>query len=462
MRRIQFLILLILALSACKKINPEKPKYSGDPISLPKATSRVNVALDIPLIYIQDNLNRELSEQLFEGQSLPFGNGLSSDLSVKRTGEVSLSAKNNQLLIKMPLDLKGILKVEKKVFGQLISTNIPFDEQLIPEISFEPEIGKNWDLSLKNLEIVSWGRSMKYNLLGYEIDLDPLIRGQLQKILNKEILSGNLNRLSFKHFMEETWEVYGEPYKVDQEGIEAYVYTIPQKIKVKEVITNDQHIRLYIGLEGEVFTQIGSKPDIKPSPLPNLFFNDMEDSFVDVVLPLRLSYKDLDRYLNDNFKGKVFALDKSTKLIPGTFESQSFGDRALVKMGFRAIRKDKKDISGDIFLVGKPQFDHEMEAIYFEDIDFDLNSKNLLASTASWMKQGQVLNQIRKMSVYPIGGLLRDSRRELQKLGYFETDYASFRLMNPDLEVEDIYTTEEDIRIYLRSTGQLDVRLKQF
>ena len=50
---------------------------------------------------------------------------------------------------------------------------------------------------------------------------------------------------------------------------------------------------------------------------------------------------------------------------------------------------------------------------------------------------------------------------ELLQLGDINTDFASFRIQSPKLNVDNIYVTENDIRIYLDATGQMEVKLKE-
>ncbi|GAB3661914.1 hypothetical protein GCM10028791_36720 [Echinicola sediminis] len=453
--------LLILIIS-CKGINPEKPKYEGELAELPEAISKINVPLEIPLEFIERNLNKELSEMLYSETGLNMGNGLMADLDVSRIGNLSLSSLGqNKLQIELPLKLKGKINIEKKIFGQTIATGVPFDEGLTPKVSFVPVIGRNWDVGISNIHIESWGRSLKYNLLGYELDFGPMLREHVEKMLDSQLTGENLSRISFRKLMEDTWKAYGKPVKIEQDGLDAYVYTVPHKIKVKEKFTGDQKLKLTVGIEGEVFTQIGSLPNITPSPLPNLYYNDDERNYLDITLPLSIPYKDLDRYLNEMLAGQTFKMDSKTSLSPKAFDTQSFGDRSLVKVDFVVNRNGKKNIQGNVYLVGKPTYDPLREAIVFENIDFDLNTKNLLASSASWIKQGQMLEEIRKYAVYPIGDYVKAARLELQQQGYIETDYASFRVKRPALDVKGIYTTKEDIRLYLRSTGEMEVRLKE-
>src|SRR5690606_14035658 len=169
--RCLILIATLFTSIACKNINPDKPSFSGDPIPLPKAISTLKVPLEIPLTYLEDHLNERLKELLYSEKGLSIGNGLFTDIDVYRTGEVTLDSEGSEKIsITLPLRLKGNLKIEKKIFGQPISTSIPYDETLLPEISFSPEIGENWEVAMANLTIDSWGRTLKFDFLGYEID----------------------------------------------------------------------------------------------------------------------------------------------------------------------------------------------------------------------------------------------------------------------------------------------------
>jgi hypothetical protein len=76
------------------------------------------------------------------------------------------------------------------------------------------------------------------------------------------------------------------------------------------------------------------------------------------------------------------------------------------------------------------------------------------------MKQGQVLTQIKKLASYPIGEYLNEARREMRLQGQLRTAYADFSLLNSQLEVEGVYNTENDIRIYLRTTGKINVKVR--
>lgn len=455
------LFLLFVFFSSCKSIRPERPPASSE-LTQPQAISKVNVPIEIPLSYIESNLNKDWRSKLFAEKGLMIGSGLTTDIDVNRTGKIALTGlENNTVRVKIPMNLKGDLKIEKKVFGQVLSTNFPFNENISPEISFIPEIGRNWDLTIKNLQIENWGRSMKYNLLGFEIDLDKVVKSQLQTVLDNQLSAANLSRFDFKSMAQETWDAFSEPYTIAQEGMEVHFYSVPNKLKVREEITLDQKLILYLGLEGEVISKIGSKPIVPKSPLPNIYYNDNAANELDIMLPLIIRYSDLDDYLNKEISGKTIRLDSKTELLPSKLSTRKYGDKTLMMMDFTAVRKGKKEIKGEMYFAGKPVFDEETESLRFDEPEFDVKSDNGLANIGIRLKKRKIINQIKKSASYPVGDFLREARKEMQQMGYYETDFASFRVKNPSLDIEGIYSTEEDLRIYLRALGQMEVRLKE-
>jgi hypothetical protein len=455
------IFIFLFVFSSCKTIKPDRPPASSDFV-LPQAISKINVPIEIPLSYIESNLNKDWSSKLFAENGLAIGNGLTTDIDVTRTGKIILTGlENNTIRVKLPMNLKGDLKIEKKVFGQVLSTNFPYNESISPEISFVPEIGSNWNLGIKNLEIENWGRSMKYNLLGFEIDLDKVVKSQLQKVLDNQLAAANLSQLDFKNIAQETWGVFSEPYTIAQEGLEVHFYSIPSKLKLTEEITTDQKLKLYIGLEGEMMSKIGSKPIVPKSPLPNISPNENKGNEMELILPLILRYEDLDGYLNTEMSGKTIKIDSKTDIVPTNLKTQKYGDKTLLSMDFTGLRKGKKEIKGKMYFAGKPVFDAESESLRFDEPEFDVKSDNGMANIGIRLKKGKIMNQIKKRANYPIGDFLQNARTELEQQGYFETGFASFRLKNPTLDIEGIYNTEEDVRIYLRSIGQMEVRLKE-
>src|SRR5690554_1648434 len=93
------LLLVICVAWGCKRINPDRPTTNREPVSLPKAVSTINIPLEIPLSFLEDQLNKGLNELLYSESKLNIGNGLFTDINVIRTGSISLSTKGRDVLL---------------------------------------------------------------------------------------------------------------------------------------------------------------------------------------------------------------------------------------------------------------------------------------------------------------------------------------------------------------------------
>lgn len=410
---------------------------------------------------MEQQLNQNTQQKLFKENNLSLGSGLTADVDVDRNGSVELRAlDDNRISVKLPVKVKGELKIERKMFGQKLSTSFPFDDVISPEFSFQPEIGRNWDLNIKDLQINQWGKSMTYNLLGFDIDLGPLVKNQMQRVLNKQMAAADLSRFDFKNMAEETWRVFSEPYTVEQESVQVHFYTLANRMKVKEEIGMDQKLVLYLGMEGEVYSKIGDLPILPENPLPDIYYNENEANELDIILPLMISYQDLDQFLNEAFENKIIRLDSKTEILPLALRTSAYGERVLLEMDFKAIRKSKNEIFGTMYLAGIPDYDMDEETVRFLQPIFDVKSDKGAVNLAIRMRKGKIQRQIRKTAAFPIGDFLRELRRQMNQQDYVETDFASFRVMNPSLDLEGIYHTLEDVRVYFHAEGQMDVKLK--
>lgn len=459
-----FGIIFLLLAGSCRRIQPESAALQSPP-PLPKATSQVNLSLEIPLPYLEQQLNQGLSQRLYMEEALEIGNGLFADIDINKNGHLTLLAgEEGKLRLSLPIVLDGKLKLEKKIFGQLVSTAVPFRESLVPIISFRPVLREDWNMEIEALEIESWGKPLQYDLLGYEIDFEPLVKKRVKTMMEGQLQKEALSRIDLRGLAQATWNAYGKPLHIKNGETEMYLYTIPENIKINNIVITDQKLLFAIGLEGEVQSQFGEGPKTAASVLPKLTQEEVNGNFgnfIDITLPLAIQYATIDEYLNKEMAGKTFRIDSRTQLVPHGFTTGHYGERALVKMDFTALRSGKKDLSGQMFLVGKPVFDSDRDAIVFENIDFEFNTKNFLANSANWLKQGRILNAIQKNAVFPIGDYMEEAKQELNTLGEWQTAFAAVGLDNTDLNVQGIYTTTGDIRLYLKSTGDIRIRWKQ-
>ncbi|MEX2566838.1 MAG: DUF4403 family protein [Cyclobacteriaceae bacterium] len=434
---------------------------SQAPTPAPEAHSQIHFGLKIPLAKLQSTLNQNLQNLLYAEDGMVIGDGLFADININKNGMLQLASQSSgKLVITMPVFMEGKLKLEKKIFGQSVSTALPFEEALTPKVSFKPVLKKDWSFGIEELEIESWGRSLQLDLLGYQIDFEPMVRKRILTIIEQQLDKGVLAQMNFKNLAQTTWNAYSKPIHIQTDRVENYLYTLPKSLSIKEQFTDDQHLLLQIGMEGVVQNSAKKISDKPVQELPDLTLEHADGNFLDITLPLSITYAQIDEYLNATIKDSSFKLDSKTLLIPHEFETGHYGDKALVKMKFTAKRTGKNDVKGEIFLVGKPIYNPEIQSIVFTGIDFDLKTESFYANTANWLKKRKILNAIQKHAVYPIAEYLGKAQEEMDTLGGWNTSFASANLDKTSLSVDGIHPQKDKIMIYLKTTGDIQVNWK--
>jgi hypothetical protein len=460
-KHIIFTVLIaILVFASCKSIKPERAPAPTLP-EPPVASSSINFPIEIPLSQIEQRLNALPTSRLFQDQGLPLGSGLTADVDVNRNGPLKLHAgEGNHLRLKLPMRVRGNLKFEKKVFGQVLSTNIPFDEAVAPLFDFEPSIGSDWQIRIQDLKIEDWGRSLRYNLLGFEIDLEPLIDRQVQRVLDNQVLASNLGLLDFKKIAQATWDQFVGSYALEIEGLPAYIVSRPESLHFNQEIGTDQVLRLYIGIEGKIDAGLGSAPKVGKEPLPALSANGRTDNALDLQVPLVIPFSELDAYLNRQFSGQILRIDSNTTLAPSNFQTSQYGDKTLLSMDFMAVRKDRKEIQGKMYFAGKAAYDRQAKTLQLTKPQFDVKSDDFFSNLAMRLKKGKIQRQMRKVANFPIGSMLADAPGSLERILRLDLDFGTIVVDESTLDVAGIYQTDKDIRVYLIGKGKVKVEIK--
>jgi hypothetical protein len=118
-------------------------------------------------------------------------------------------------------------------------------------------------------------------------------------------------------------------------------------------------------------------------------------------------------------------------------------------------------INGSIYLSGIPNYNSVTKEIYFDQMDYVLNSKGLLTKTANWLLQGVILKKIQETCRYSIKGNLDEGKKNL--LPYL-SNYSPMKgvfvngTLN-DFEFEKVEVTDKAMIAFITTTGRMSVRI---
>ena len=117
-----------------------------------------------------------------------------------------------------------------------------------------------------------------------------------------------------------------------------------------------------------------------------------------------------------------------------------------------------RNISGKIYLKAVPYYDAATASIKVQDLDYDLNTKDRLLQTASWLAKNKFLQTIQNQISFPVKNQLETARLTLQKtLDQSERLHESVLLKGQITEIvpDTIYLTPTAIKAVVNAKGNL-------
>lgn len=444
---------------ACKSLQPGNP---GSPPELPKATARINLNLDVPLPFIEAQINQGLKQQLVQEEGLELGDGLVANLLLEKRGDLSIAATDEgKLQLGLPVLADGSIRLEKRIFGQKVSTALPFREELSPEILFLPVLQDDWSFDLEELDILSLGKSLSLDVLGFQMDFEPFVKKQVAGIMEDQLRNGALAALDLKNIADSFWSSFGKPRYISNGLSGNYVYPDPEELIIHQRFTPSQQLQIGIGLTGEMLSQKDRPLATELPMLPTVTLAEVEENELDLTFPIVLSYEEIATFLNQTLKDSVLILDNKTRMLAENFTLGHHEDRVLVSMQFLGLREGKKDLRGTFHLAAKPLFNKQNQTIEFSDIAFKLETADFFTNTANWLRRRKIRKTIQKRAVIPVDEYLEPAKASLLEMGAWQSPIASFSLQNPEVSVKGIYPTRTELVIHIQATAGIETRFAE-
>jgi hypothetical protein len=129
------------------------------------------------------------------------------------------------------------------------------------------------------------------------------------------------------------------------------------------------------------------------TPVPNLSTSSAPGGF-SIYLDAALQYDSLSRVVNGYMAGKRFDVSegifKKHIIIKEVTVAASPEGRMLIKVDFTG------SFNGTAFFTGNPVYNPSTKTIEVNDLDYDLQTKNLFLKTAKWLFAGKIEEELKK------------------------------------------------------------------
>ena len=444
---------LFFICSSTQKIEALKPLPTDDsPMVYKTTTSIVSMPLEISLKEIENQTNKSLNGLIYEDNNLEDDK---TEMKIWKTAPIQIVEANGKIKTILPLKIWSKFKYGTDFMG-LNDTR---------EINLNGTITLLSDVKLNNFKLTTsskiddfeWSESPSILVSGKNIPITYIINPTLsifKSKIAKKIDEAIEKSADFKPYVLDVLEKMSTPF-VTSEQYETWFKLIPIEVYVTDAILGKKDIKMDLGLKCNMQTMVGLKPKNT--------FDRNSISFKPVTkIPEKISahiaaistYESASRIITNNFKGKEFASGKRKITVQKVDLWQKDG-KIIIALEMTG------SIDGTIYLSGIPNYNSITKEIFFDQMDYVLNTKGLLTKTANWLMQGVILKKIEENCRYSIKSNLDEAKKSM--LPYL-TNYSPMKgvfvngTMN-DFEFEKVEITNKAIIAFISTTGKMNVKI---
>ena len=260
--------------------------------------------------------------------------------------------------------------------------------------------------------------------------------------------------LDFKSNILDIMQKASEPVEMSK-TYQTWLKVTPQELYATEAKLEKSAVTMNVGLKCLMESYVGHKPKanfikdkIALKPIGNL-----PDKVLANIATVS-TYKDASRVMTANFKGKEFSSGKRKVTVQNV--------EIWHKKGKMIIALDMTgSLNGRIYLAGFPKYDANKKELYFDDLDYALETKDRLIKTANWLFQGAILLKMKENCRYSIQPNLDEGKKNilhyLNNYSPMQGVYVNGKLN--DIVFDKVQLTNYAIIGFLNITGNIKVNV---
>lgn len=441
--------------STSNMINTLKPEADlAAPLVYDKVVSSLNIPISIQLKDIAYQTNKNLDGLIYEDNQLDGDNVM---LKVWKAAPIQIKEEFGKINIILPLKVWSKVKYGTNVLGMNLydirELNFNGNVTLMSDVSLH-----KWQLQSKTtIKSIDWIENPSINIAGRVVPITFLVNPVLnyfKPTIEKSIDDAIKKSLNFQPYVLDAIEKISVPTLVNKE-YETWFRVVPLSINVADLTIKNQAISLDLGLECHMETYIGKEAQ-KVFQKDNFLFKSaskLDDQF-SASLMIISPFQQISELITKNFKGQEF-VSGNKKVIVNKVDLWHKNGKMIIALGLSG------SINGTVYLTGVPTYDAVKSEIYFEDIDYILDTKNALMKTANWLGQGIILKKIKENMRYSIKTEMEEAQKQLA--GYMQNySPSSGILVNgkvDDIVLDKIQLTNQAIVATLKTSGKVSLTI---
>lgn len=451
-----FISIIFSSCSTSKKIAALKPEPDdAESLVYDHTSSFISLPVTIKLKDVENQINKTLNGLIYEDNNIEDDN-----LTIKVWKLAPIILLNNQEgKINTILPLKAVIQYRFGISKFGISMYDTREINLNGKVNLVSNVGlTNWKINTQTeLKSLDWNESPSIVIAGKDISITYLINPALKYFksdIEKSIDDAIKKSLDFKPNVLDALEKISVPTEMSAE-YESWLRIVPIELYVTDALLKNGLIKMDMGLKCYIETLIGQKPESKfdKDKIVLKPVAKMPDKITANIVAVS-TYKDATRIMLKNFQGQEFSSGKKKVTVKNLDLWHKDGKMviALDLMG---------SINGIVYLTGYSQYNETTKEIYFDRLNYVLDTKDRLVKSASWLLSAVVLLKIQESCRYSIQPNLEEGKQQMVKYtqNYSPMPGVFINGNIGDIKFEKIQLTNKAIVAFLTINGKLSVAI---
>jgi len=451
-----FISIIFSSCSTSKKIAALKPEPDdAESLVYDHTSSFISLPVTIKLKDVENQINKTLNGLIYEDNNIEDDN-----LTIKVWKLAPIILLNNQEgKINTILPLKAVIQYRFGISKFGISMYDTREINLNGKVNLVSNVGlTNWKINTQTeLKSLDWNESPSIVIAGKDISITYLINPALKYFksdIEKSIDDAIKKSLDFKPNVLDALEKISVPKEMSAE-YESWLRIVPIELYVTDALLKNGFIKMDMGLKCYIETLIGQKPESKfdKDKIVLKPVAKMPDKITANIVAVS-TYKDATRIMLKNFQGQEFSSGKKKVTVKNLDLWHKDGKMviALDLMG---------SINGMVYLTGYPQYNETTKEIYFDRLNYVLDTKDRLVKSASWLLSAVVLLKIQESCRYSIQPNLEEGKQQMVKYTHNYSPMPGVFINGNigEIEFKKIQLTNKAIVAFLTINGKLSVAI---
>jgi len=317
---------------------------------------------------------------------------------------------------------------------------------LFPNYLLQTVITNTEPVAKDKCEVCFWGLDVTKDVIdGLKAELDA----------SRKAMQDSFGLFNLRPYMQQAWNMLNETYTIPGIG---YFSLHPKRLRMQNITAKNDLLSINIGITATPVVSF-EKSNRAISPVPNLTPSANPGGF-SIYLEAALQYDSLSRVVNGYMAGKRFDVSegifKKHIIVNEVTVASNNEGRMLIKLDFTG------SFNGTAFFTGVPVYNAATKTIEVQDLNYDLQTKNLLLKTAKWMFAGKIESELKKHTAIDLTSYFASAQQSLNTYLNKEWTKGIRGVGNiKDLKVVSVQPLPQYILIKTACNGNLSVQVTE-